>query len=106
MATVFTNPRHRGKNSHPICDMKESGFQRGPRLALGDGAISFWAALVEVVPAICARRCWFHYMGNVLNALPTSQHARAERAHQGIWMAATRKAAHAAIDRFFSGYDA
>lgn len=31
-----------------------------------------------------------HKMGNVLNALPKSQHARAKQALQEIWMAATR----------------
>jgi len=45
-------------------------------------------------------------MGNVLNALPKSQQARAKADMQSIWMAATRADAHAAFDRFVSIYAA
>ena len=41
-------------------------------------------------------------MGNVLNALPKSQQARAKADMQAIWMAATRAEAHTAFDRFVS----
>jgi putative transposase len=89
-----------------LLGLKKNGLQQGPRLAVGDGALGFWAALEEVFPATAAQRCWFHKMGNVLNALPTSQHARAKGALQEIWMAATRKAAIAAFERFLSTYGA
>ncbi len=45
-------------------------------------------------------------MGNVLNALPASQHARAKADLQAIWMAATRQEAAAAFDRFVKHYGA
>lgn len=45
-------------------------------------------------------------MGNVLNALPKSQQARAKADMQGSWMAATRAEAYAAFDRFVSIYAA
>jgi hypothetical protein len=48
----------------------------------------------------------FHKMGNVLNALPKSQQARAKADMQSIWMAATRADAYAAFDRFVSIYTA
>jgi transposase-like protein len=34
---------------------------RAPVLAVGDGALGFWAALREVFPATAEQRCWFHY---------------------------------------------
>ncbi len=34
---------------------------RAPVLAVGDGALGFWAALREVFPDTRAQRCWVHY---------------------------------------------
>jgi transposase-like protein len=87
-----------------LLDLKERGLQHGPLLAVGDGAMGFWAALAEVFPATRGQRCWFHKMGNVLNALPKSQHARARQRLQEIWMAATRSEALRAFDRFLAAY--
>jgi putative transposase len=33
---------------------------RAPVLAVGDGALGFWAALREVFPETREQRCWFH----------------------------------------------
>lgn len=87
-----------------LLDLKDRGLQHGPLLAVGDGAMGFWAALEEVFPKTRAQRCWFHKMGNVLNALPKSQHARARRALQEIWMAATREEALIAFERCLATY--
>lgn len=87
-----------------LLDLKARGLQHGPLLAVGDGAMGFWAALDEIFPATRAQRCWFHKMGNVLNALPKSQHARARSGLQEIWMAATRAEALTAFERFLSVY--
>jgi transposase-like protein len=87
-----------------LLDLKDRGLQYGPLLAVGDGAMGFWAALEEVFPATRGQRCWFHKMGNVLNALPKSQHARAKSDLQAIWMAATRREAGLAFDRFIERY--
>jgi len=89
-----------------LLDLKKRGLQHGPRLAVGDGAMGFWAALEEVFPATVVQRCWFHKMGNVLNALPKSQHARAKRGLQEIWMAATRQDALTAVSHFVTTYAA
>jgi transposase-like protein len=89
-----------------LLDLKSRGLQAGPLLAVGDGAMGFWAALEEVFPTTRAQRCWFHKMGNVLNALPKSQQGRAKADLQAIWMAATRADAHAAFDRFVTVYAA
>lgn len=43
-----------------------------PQLAIGDGAIGFWAALEEVYGETCQQRCRTHKTGNVLNGAPKS----------------------------------
>lgn len=89
-----------------LLELKARGLQAGPRLAVGDGAMGFWAALTEVFPDTVHQRCWFHKMGNVLNALPKSQHSRAKADLQAIWMAATRQEALTAFDHFSVRYAA
>ncbi len=89
-----------------LLDLKARGLQHGPLLAVGDGAMGFWAALEEVFPATRTQPCWFHKMGNVLNALPKSSHGRAKNDLQAIWMAPTRKEAHSAFNHFVKHYGA
>jgi putative transposase len=45
---------------------------RAPVLAVGDGALGFWAAVRTVFPETREQRCWFHKIANVLNVLPNS----------------------------------
>ena len=45
-----------------------------------------------------------HKTANVLNKLPNSLQAKAKRALQNIWMAETRHAAEAALDKFIESY--
>jgi len=89
-----------------LLDLKARGLQSGPLLAAGDGAMGLWAALAEVFPKTRHQRCWFHKTGNVLNALPKSQHGRAKAGLQEIWQAATREEALAAFNRFTDAYSA
>ena len=89
-----------------LLDLKARGLQSGPLLAAGDGAMGLWAALAEVFPKTRHQRCWFHKTGNVLNALPKSQHGRAKAGLQEIWQAATREEALAAFNRFIDAYAA
>ncbi|MET3805239.1 transposase-like protein [Nakamurella sp. UYEF19] len=60
-------------------DAKRRGM-RAPVLAMGDGALGFWAAVKDVFPETKAQRCWFHKSANVLAALPKSAHPAAVRA--------------------------
>lgn len=60
-------------------DLKARGM-RAPALAVGDGALGFWAAMREVYPSSRGQRCWVHKMCNVLDKLPKRLHGRA-RAH-------------------------
>ncbi|VVE84545.1 IS256 family transposase [Pandoraea sputorum] len=89
-----------------LLDLKKRGLQSGPLLACGDGAMGFWAAMEEVFPQTKHQRCGFHKMGNVLNALPKSQQARAKKAMQDIWMAATRAEALVAFNHFVDTHSA
>lgn len=89
-----------------LLDLKARGLQEGPLLVVGDGAMGFWSAIEEVFPATKVQRCWFHKLGNVLEALPKSQQGKAKAHMYEIFMAATRAEAFAAFDRFIATYDA
>lgn len=61
-----------------LLHLKGRGLAIPPQLAVGDGALGFWAALAEVYPAAREQRCWVHKTANVLNRLPKSLHAKAK----------------------------
>ena len=50
-------------------DLKDRGM-RAPVVAVGDGALGFWAAVREVWPETREQRCWVHRLANVLDKLP------------------------------------
>jgi putative transposase len=61
-------------------DLKKRGM-RAPVLAVGDGALGFWAAIRGVFPETRHQREWVHKTANVLDALPKSVHdGRAKKA--------------------------
>jgi putative transposase len=62
--------------SFVLRDLMKRGLT-DPLLAIGDGALGFWAAVGDVMPQIKQQRCWFHKMGNVLNELPKRLQAKA-----------------------------
>ena len=76
-----------------------------PALAIGDGALGFWAALEEIFPGTRHQRCWCHKTQNVLNALPKSVHPKAKQALQDIWQAETKGLAEKAVDVFLNTYE-
>ncbi len=76
-----------------------------PQLAIGDGAMGFWAALEEVYPESRQQRCWMHKTMNVLNCLPKSLQAKAKQALHDIWQADTREAAEKAFELFLKTYE-
>lgn len=71
-----------------------------PQLAVGDGAMGFWAALDEVYSETRQQRCWMHKTGNVLNYAPKSVQPKMKQALHDIWQAATKQNAEAAFDKF------
>ena len=84
--------------------LKKRGLEVPPELAVGDGALGFWAALRDVFPKTREQRCWVHKTANVLGAMPKSLHERAKSDLQDIWMAETKKEANAAFDLFVETY--
>jgi len=79
---------------------------RAPVLAVGDGALGFWAALREVFPDTREQRCWFHKTANVLAALPKSAHPGAKAGLAEIWGAEDKRHAQLAARRFADLYGA
>jgi transposase-like protein len=84
-------------------DCKRRGM-RAPVLAVGDGALGFWAAVREVFPETREQRCWFHKIANVLNALPKSAQPGAKAALAEIWNAEDREHAEKAAKAFAVDY--
>jgi putative transposase len=80
-------------------DLKRRGM-RAPMVAVGDGALGFWAALRTVWPETTEQRCWVHKVANVLNALPKSAQPTARKLLAEIRDAEDRRHAVAAIDAF------
>ena len=89
-----------------LLDVKTRGLSQAAKLATGDGALGFWAALREIYPATQEQRCWVHKTANVLNKLPKSLHPKAKSMLHDIWMAETRKQADTAFDLFITTFQA
>jgi transposase-like protein len=80
------------------------GMDKPPKVAVGDGALGFWAAVREVWPAVGQQRCWVHKTANVLCKMPKHLHPKAKAMLHDIWMAATRQAANKAFDLFIESF--
>jgi len=87
-------------------DLQARGLQDAPKLATGDGALGFWAAVNEAWPKTRTQRCWVHKTANVLAALPDSVQAKAKAGLKEIWMAETKAQATKAFDRFQRDFEA
>ena len=86
---------------------KDRGLS-APVLAVGDGALGFWAALRDVFPQTREQRCWVHVTANVLYTPPKRLHAQAKDAISAIYSAPSRTAALEAVKAFadaFSDFD-
>ena len=89
-----------------LLDLRARGLAMDPSLAIGDGALGFWAAVRKVWPGTRSQRCWVHKTANVLNRMPKSLHAKAKGMLHDIWMAETKGAAGAALALFAEMFDA
>jgi putative transposase len=87
-----------------LVGLKQRGLTFAPKLAVGDGALGFWAALRKVFPETREQRCWLHKTANVLNKMPKSVQPKAKADLHEIWMAETREQAHRAFDAFLEKY--
>jgi len=89
-----------------LLNLKHRGLEKGPDLAVGDGALGFWKALSKVYDKTSWQRCWVHKTANVLNKLPKSIQPKAKEKLHEIWMASERKEAERHFDEFIQIYDA
>ena len=81
-----------------LLDLKHRGLTIDPKLAIGDGALGFWAAIREVYTETREQRCWVHKTANVLNKMPKSVQPKAK--------AETREMGNKAFDHFLEKYGA
>lgn len=87
-----------------LLGLKQRGLNT-PKLAVGDGAMGFWAAVEEVFPETRQQRCWMHKTGNVLNCAPKSVQPKMKRALHDIWQAETKDDAGKAFDLFIKKFE-
>ena len=88
-----------------LLKLKSRGMN-APQLAIGDGAMGFWAALEEIYGETRQQRCWMHKTMNVLNCFPKSSQPKAKQSLHAIWQAETKADAETAFDLFIATYEA
>ena len=88
-----------------LSDLKARGLEKSPELAIGDGALGFWAA-VEEFPSCKTQRCWVHKTANVLDKMAKGVQADAKSLIHNMYMSATKKEALEFFHRFLDLYDA
>ncbi len=86
-------------------DLRTRGMA-APELAVGDGALGFWAALEQVWPTTRTQRCWVHKVANCLAALPKRDQPAAKSSLAAIYGAETRTAAIDAANAFATDFAA
>src|SRR3989441_2150990 len=84
-------------------DLKRRGLE-APVVAVGDGALGFWAAVREVWPETKESLCWVHKIANVLDKLPKSIQPRAKQALHAMMYAESKAACEREIDNFVDEY--
>jgi putative transposase len=89
-----------------VQDLQARGLQEEPKLAIGDSALGFWAAINEAWPTTHHQRCWVHKTANVLAALPDSLQGKAKAGLREIWMAETKAGAEKALAGFQRDFEA
>lgn len=86
-------------------DLKRRGM-RAPVVAVGDGALGFWAAVRDVWPKTRPQRDWVHKLGNILDKFPRRLQPRVKVALREVMYAETRDQAREAITGFAAEYGA
>ena len=88
-----------------IRELKRRGLIAGPKLAIGDGALGFWAAIAEEFPKTKTQICWVHKTVNVLDKFPSSLQGKAKKMIHDIYLAPTKMDAGIAFDVFIEEFD-
>lgn len=86
--------------------LKSRGLKELPALAIGDGALGFWAAAAEEYPTTRCQRCWVHKTANILDKMPRGVQSKAKKRIHEMYMAETREEALKAYDEFLALYEA
>ena len=89
-----------------LTKLRDRGLTKPPQLAIGDGAMGFWAALDEIYPTTAHQRCWVHRTANVLDILPKSLQPQAKSMIHDIYQAESRAEADKAFKRFEETFEA
>ena len=85
-------------------ELKRRGLESPPHLAIGDGALGFWAALREEFPSTREQRCWVHKTANILDKMPKSVQPDAKKLIHEMYLSPTRSDAKSAFDEFAKRY--
>jgi transposase-like protein len=85
-------------------ELKRRGMA-APLVAVGDGALGFWAAVRDVWPETRTARCWCHKIANVLDKLPKRLQPRAKRLLHEAMYADTRDHAAEAVERLAEEFE-
>ncbi len=86
-------------------DLKRRGM-RAPVLAVGDGALGFWAAMGNIFPETKEQRDWVHKLANILDAFPDRLRPRAKSMICEVRDAETKDEALKAIEVFTNEFGA
>ena len=89
-----------------LLDCKSRGLEIEPSLAIGDGALGFWAAMRKVWHTTKEQRCWVHKTANILDKMPKSSQPKAKGMLHEIYLAESREQAVKAFDLFVKTYKA
>ena len=89
-----------------LLDLNKRGLKYSPELAVGDGALGFWAALEEAYPGARHQRCWVHKTANILDKLPKTVQPTAKRMLHEMYLAEAKADAMKAYKDFLSRYSA
>ena len=97
--------------NYPLIDqvirkIKRLGITTAPKLAIGDGALGFWAAIQEEFPETNHQLCWVHKTANVLDKLPKSLQGKAKTMIHDIYLAPTKVDANNSFDIFIEEFEA
>jgi len=89
-----------------VLDGLRSRGMIAPLLAIGDGALGFWAALRDAVgfQQTQEQRCWVHKIANVLDALPKRLHPQAKILLHDMMYAETASQADEEKKRFENAF--
>lgn len=87
-------------------ELKHRGLKEGPKVATGDGALGFWAALAQEFPQTRAQRCWVHKTANVLDKIHKSRQPDAKKLIHEMYMAPTKEEAMNSFKEFGTQYEA